>query len=92
MGLIVMIMSMPMTVAVAVLVSVMAVMLINNAERPSNVSFEWMSVPGLAGARACSLFDVWARQSLGPYEGSTYMARALPAHDSVLLTLSDCIF
>mmetsp|Transcript_78936 Transcript_78936/g.236530 ORF Transcript_78936/g.236530 Transcript_78936/m.236530 type:complete len:459 (+) Transcript_78936:23-1399(+) len=70
--------------------SVMALLLMNNANQPAKLSVEWAAVPGLSGHRSCTVFDVWQRRSLGPH-AMNFTAEAVAPRDSVFVTLSDCI-
>ena len=83
----------------------MAILLINNANVTSSLTFALADIPGLTESRRlpaavgasgalgpvshCTLFDVWRRMSLGVH-GPVYTATSVASRDSVFLTLSDC--
>mmetsp|Transcript_78937 Transcript_78937/g.236535 ORF Transcript_78937/g.236535 Transcript_78937/m.236535 type:complete len:85 (-) Transcript_78937:47-301(-) len=69
--------------------SVMALLLMNNADQPAQLSVEWTAVPGLAGHRSCAVFDVWQRRSLGAH-AINFTANDVGPRDSVFVTLSEC--
>merc|ERR1712039_571904 len=71
--------------------SVMAVLLMNNAEVPRNLSFAFSEVPGLEAeaSTAFSLFDVWAQETIAPMQYGGYQALNVPSHGSVFLKISN---
>ena len=76
--------------------SVMAVLLMNNLDGASDLSFRLSDVPGLkerGAARkgyACNAWDVNDGKSLGVVSGDGFTAKAVASHDAVFITLSEC--
>ena len=75
--------------------SMMALLLMNNADAPAHLHVEWEAVPGLASVAGireagCAVYDVWRRTSLGRVRGPRFDAHNVPSHGSSFLTLSAC--
>ena len=73
--------------------SIMAVLLINNGDAPRDLSFTFTEIPGLQGPAPSSfcLYDVWEREHIEGQQFGGYMRKAVASHDSVFLTLSNCM-
>ena len=71
--------------------STMAVLLMNNGDGPTTLSFAYADVPGVANATtSCAVYDVWARAALGRVGGGRFERDAVASRDSVFLTLGEC--
>ena len=70
---------------------VMAVLLMNNAEAPRNLSFAFNQVPGLKSEASTSfaLFDIWAQKQITASQYGGYQALDVPSHGSVFLKISN---
>ena len=72
--------------------SLMAVLLINNADTPQDLSFAFAEIPRLDGSSASTfcLYDVWAHADLDGGRFGGYVAKAVAPHDSVFLKIHQC--
>ena len=71
--------------------STMAVLLMNNGDGPTTLSFAYADVPGVGNATtSCAVYDVWARAALGRVGGGRFARDAVASRDSVFLTLGAC--
>ena len=69
----------------------MAVLLMNNGDGPTTLSFAYADVPGVANATtSCAVYDVWAKAALGRVGGGRFARDAVASRDSVFLTLGEC--
>ena len=70
-----------------------AVMLINNSDKPQDMSFAFAEVPGLLGGSpsAFCLYDVWAGRELVGSRLGGFQAHAVAPHDSVFLKIHQCM-
>ena len=71
--------------------STMAVLLMNNGDGPTTLSFSYADVPGVGNATtSCAVYDVWAKAALGRVGGGRFARDAVASRDSVFLTLGEC--
>ena len=72
--------------------SLMAVLLMNNADTPQDLSFTFADVPGLVGSASSTfcLYDIWLGTDLDAGRFGGYIAKAVEPHDSVFLKIHPC--
>ena len=75
--------------------SIMAVLLMNNGDAPSDLSFEWAAVPGLERVNSvaeagCVVYDVWRSRSVGRVAGPRFACAGVASRGSCFVTLSQC--